>query len=132
MKLYTRTGEWIAIDGDVGRVGVVSQVATAIGEIIYVMFPGIGHNVSKGQLTASLESQDGVWSVHAPVSGRVLGINEQLRDIPSMIASNSEDQAWIFDIKLSKPKQTEKLLCYEDLLQLIEHSEADHGKGQPS
>lgn len=90
---------WVKIDNGVATMGINKESAAKVDEFMFVKMPEIGSEVVKGEVYVSLEAIK--WSGHleSPVSGKVIEVNEEVYDEPSLINSDSE-KAWICKIKL--------------------------------
>ncbi len=114
--LYTKTHQWIKLDGDVATVGISDFAQEQLGEIVYVELKwddGLTGTIVKavkysGDEPASdpiedisVESQKAVGDIYAPLSGEVVAVNEKLQDEPEKINSDPYGDGWLFKIKAS-------------------------------
>lgn len=123
--LYTRTHQWLKIDGSVVTVGLTDYAQEQLGEIVYVelswdeglkgktltavKYDSKGEPASDPISGVSVESQKAVGDVYAPISGEVVDVNESLKDAPENINSDPFGKGWLFKIKasaLDKEKST--------------------------
>src|SRR5687768_6470014 len=75
---YTKTHEWVRIDGDVATVGISDYAQSELGDIVYVDLPSVGRSLAVGDSFGSVESVKTVSDVYAPLSGEVIEVNESL------------------------------------------------------
>jgi len=68
---YTEDHEWIAVDGDVGTIGISAYAAKALGDVVFVELPELGTAFAKGDEAAVVESVKAASEVYAPISGEV-------------------------------------------------------------
>lgn len=106
---YAETHEWVKVEGDIAIVGITEHAAEQLGEIVFVELPEEGDTVSAGGDLANIESAKAVGEVHAPVSGEVVAVNEDLDDEPEKI-NEVPYEAFLFKIKMSDPSELDKLL----------------------
>ncbi|MDK2783740.1 MAG: glycine cleavage system protein [Thermococcaceae archaeon] len=96
---YTKDHEWAQVleDGTV-LVGITDYAQKELGDLAYVELPEVGKEVAKGDVLCELESVKAVSEVYAPISGKIIEVNEELEDAPEKI---NEDpyEAWIAKIK---------------------------------
>lgn len=116
---FTDTHEWITIDNDVGTVGITSYAQKELGEIVYVELPKLGSQIKAGEEVAVLESTKAAADIYCPVSGDIIMINEKVKEDPSLLHSSSENQGWLFKIRLTHPQEVESLLDRHHYQQLI-------------
>ena len=106
---YTREHEWIAVDGNIGTVGITDYAQNSLGDIVYVDAPKIGDTVTANNTFGSVESVKAVSDLYSPVSGKVVAVNEELKNSPDKI-NEAPHEAWIIKVELSNPAEVEKLL----------------------
>ena len=86
MSLYfTKDHEWIRVEGDTATVGISDHAQGQLGDLVYVELPGVGDDVEAGNAVAVVESVKAASDVYAPVSGKVIRVNEKLADSPETI-----------------------------------------------
>jgi glycine cleavage system H protein len=107
---YTESHEWISLKGNIGTVGITDYAQKELGEIVFVDLPKIGAKIKAGQEACVLESTKAAADVYAPVSGKVIEINESLRHNPSALNKSAEENGWLFRIEILEPSEWEKLL----------------------
>jgi glycine cleavage system H protein len=107
---YTEEHEWIAVDGDVGIVGITGFAAEKLGDIVFVDLPELGRKVTAGKDMAVVESVKAASDVYAPVSGEVTAVNAELSDAPEQVNADPEGEGWFVKLKLSDPGQLAKLM----------------------
>jgi len=119
MMRYTESHEWIQIKDNVGTVGITDYAQGELGEIVYIELPKVGQKVKAGQETCVLESTKAAADVYAPVSGKIVAINDELVKGPSSINRTAENVGWLFKIELSNPKEIDHLLTRAQYTALI-------------
>jgi glycine cleavage system H protein len=121
---YTKDHEWARISGKTVVVGVTSHAQEALGDVVYVELPKVGATLSAGQPFGVIESTKAVSELFAPVSGKVVKVNDALSDNPSTVNSDPYQGGWIVEVELSDTKQLDGLLdvgAYEKLLAETAH-----------
>jgi len=68
---YTKEHEWIAVDGNIGTVGITDYAQNSLGDIVYVDAPKVGDAVTANSTFGSVESVKAVSDLYSPVSGTV-------------------------------------------------------------
>ena len=106
---YTREHEWIAVEGNVGTIGITDYAQNSLGDIVYVDVPKIGDSVTANQTFGSVESVKAVSDLYSPVSGTVTAVNEALRTEPDKINATPHE-TWIIKVELSNPGEYDGLL----------------------
>lgn len=98
---YTESHEWISVEGKVGTVGVSNYAQKELGDIVYIELPQIGKSVKKGEEIVVLESTKAAADVYAPVSGKIVAVNDSLKDLPEKVNTSPEIDGWLFKIELA-------------------------------
>lgn len=121
---YTSEHEWIKIeDGDVAVIGITAFAQDALGDLVYVELPEVGRKVGKGDDFAVVESVKTAAEVYSPVSGEIVGVNDNLSNDPELI-KKSLDEGWIAKIKMDDPAEISALMDKEAYDKFVE--EQDH------
>ena len=71
-RRYTRSHEWIRVDGDVGTIGISDHAQKELGEIVFVELPDTGEIFDAGQEFGTIESVKAVSEIFLPVAGEIL------------------------------------------------------------
>ncbi|MDP6662055.1 MAG: glycine cleavage system protein GcvH [Candidatus Thalassarchaeaceae archaeon] len=107
---YTEEHEWIRRDGDEVVVGITDFAQEMLTAVVWVELPEVGTEPSAMEGFASLESVKSVSSIHAPVSGKVVAVNENLEDCPEKINEDPYGEGWICRIAVSQGAELDGLL----------------------
>lgn len=106
---YSRTHEYVTVDGNVGYIGISDYAQHALGNVVYVDMPEQGDDFEAGEEFGAVESVKAASDLFAPVSGAVIESNEQLIDNPRLINEDSMAN-WIVKIELTDPSQLDDLM----------------------
>jgi glycine cleavage system H protein len=118
-RRYTKSHEWIELDGSHGTVGITQYAQKELGEIVYAQLPTVGQSIHAGGEICVLESTKAAADVYCPVSGKITAVNESVASHPQLINQSPEAKAWLFRIELSNPKEASALLSKADYESLI-------------
>ena len=118
--MYTREHEWVRREDDGSvTIGVTDHAQSALGDLVYVELPEIGQELDTGGDMAVVESVKAASDVFAPISGKVVGVNEALGDDPEKINADPYGDGWIVKLRLGGEFDNGELLspgAYQDLL----------------
>jgi glycine cleavage system H protein len=120
MEYFTKEHEWMTIDGDVGTVGITRHAAEQLGDVVFVEVPEPGRVVKQGEQIAVVESVKAASDIYAPVSGTIVGGNEELVTTPATVNESPEGTGWFFKIRLTNKAELAGLMDragYEALLE---------------
>ena len=107
---FTEDHEWIALDGDVGTVGITKYAAEQLGDVVFVEVPDAGASFGKGDDMAVVESVKAASDVYAPVSGEITEGNGDLADAPETVNEDPEGKGWFCKIKIADKSELESLM----------------------
>ena len=82
---YTKEHEWVKIKDDIAVVGITDHAQAELTDIVFVELPEVGKEVKKGDELCVVESVKSVSEIYAPVSGKVVKVNDKLEDSPEII-----------------------------------------------
>lgn len=108
-RKYTKTHEWVKIEGNTAIVGITDYAQHALGDITYVECPQVGKNVAQGAQSAVVESVKAASDIYAPISGRVSAVNLELEKTPELINQDPYGKGWIYKLDAIAPAELEKL-----------------------
>ncbi|EFI83860.1 Glycine cleavage system H protein [Listeria grayi] len=117
--LYTEEHEWVKQETEGVRVGITDFAQDQLGDIVFVELPEVGATIEQGDSIGSIESVKTVSDFYAPVSGKIVEVNEALEDAPEMINSDPYNEGWILKIEELEESQLDELLnsdAYEETL----------------
>jgi len=101
---FAETHEWASIEGDgLVWVGISNHAQEALGDVMFFQAPKIGQQVKQGEAIAVIESVKAASDIHAPVSGEIVAINEEMDANPEVV--NTRPYAiWLFKIQPASPE----------------------------
>ncbi|MHB8879581.1 MAG: glycine cleavage system protein GcvH [Myxococcaceae bacterium] len=121
---YTKDHEWARKDAASVVVGVTFHAQEALGDVVYVELPKVGDTLTAGKPFGVIESTKAVSELFAPLSGKVIKVNDKLTDEPQTVNQDPYQAGWIVEVEPSDPKQYDALLdapSYEKLLRETAH-----------
>jgi glycine cleavage system H protein len=107
---YTKSHEWVRIEGDVATVGITDHAQSELTDIVFVDPAAQGKTVAAGGTVLVLESVKTVADVYAPGPGTVTEVNPELKAHPELVNQDPYGKGWIFRLRLSGPVAPETLL----------------------
>lgn len=108
---YTKNDEWLRIDGNEGTVGITDFAQEQLSDIVYAgLNVNIGDIVKKDEQIATIESVKAAADVYAPMSGRIILINDTLSDNPEILNNDPYGEGWLVKIEIANPDESGELL----------------------
>lgn len=117
---YSKEHEWVRQEGNRVRVGITHYAQQELGDVVFVDLPQEGSILHAGEAFAVVESVKAVSDIYAPVSGRVVEVNQELVDRPELINEDPYGAGWIAVLEMENPAELEELLDaagYRELIQ---------------
>ncbi len=113
-RLYSRSHEWVRVDGDVATIGITDHAQKELGEVVFVDLPEVGEIFDAGQEFGTIESVKAVSELFSPVTGEVLELNKNLGDEPGAINEDPHGEGWLMKVKVSSDDNLSHLLSSAD------------------
>jgi glycine cleavage system H protein len=110
---YTKEHEWIQVNGNTATVGITDHAQESLGDIVFVELPKVGTQLEAGKSFGTVESVKAVSELYAPVSGKVVEVNQALNQTPEDVNKDAH-KAWMIKMELSNSSQTNGLLSVDD------------------
>ncbi|MAD56430.1 MAG: glycine cleavage system protein H [Euryarchaeota archaeon] len=118
--IYTKEHEWIKVEGNEITVGITDYAQNALTDVVWVELPELGVSVKSMDSFANVESVKSVSEIYAPVSGKVIEINEDLEDVPETVNTAPYGEGWICRMSMDNPGELDALLDAAGYKSLIE------------
>jgi glycine cleavage system H protein len=115
-RKYLETHEWHQASGDTVTIGITQFAADELTDITFVQLPKVGSKVEANKRFGEIESVKASSDLYTGVSGTVTEVNTSLSDNPGLVNRDPYGQAWMIKVKMSDPKQLERLLPVDEYL----------------
>ncbi|MBU1998199.1 MAG: glycine cleavage system protein GcvH [Candidatus Omnitrophota bacterium] len=117
---YTKDHEWVKIEGPLTTIGITDHAQHSLGDITFVELPKMGASLKQSEQCATVESIKAASDIYAPLSGKVVKVNEALNSNPALINQDSYGQGWLAVIEIKDIEEKKKLLTDKDYTQYLE------------
>ena len=107
---YTKDHEWARQKGAKVLVGITDFAQDQLGDVVFVELPAVGDEVKKGESFGVVESTKAVSELFAPISGKVVEVNDPLVEAPESINEDPYEEGWMIAIEPSDPRELAALL----------------------
>jgi glycine cleavage system H protein len=98
---YTSDHEWVRRTGDdTVRVGITDYAQSALGDVVYTDLPAVGAEVEAGSEFGNVESTKSTSELYAPLTAKVVAVNEDLVDAPEQINAEPYGAGWLVDLQV--------------------------------
>lgn len=116
---YTDNHEWLKIDDNKATVGITDHAQSELTDIVFIELPQIGKIVKKGDELCVVESVKSVSEIYAPLSGKIIKVNDKLEDAPEIVNSSPYDDGWLVEIEIEDKTEIDKLLDSDSYKKII-------------
>ncbi|MEH6992962.1 glycine cleavage system protein GcvH [Neobacillus drentensis] len=116
---YSEEHEWVKLEGETVRVGITHFAQSELGDIVFVELPEVGDEVTADEPFGSVESVKTVSELYAPLSGKVVEVNEDLSDSPEFVNESPYEKAWMIVIEPSNSNELDNLMTAEQYEAMI-------------
>ncbi|RDY70885.1 MULTISPECIES: glycine cleavage system protein GcvH [Halobacillus] len=117
---YSEEHEWVKEEGEKVRVGITEFAQSELGDIVFVELPEVGDELEADEPFGSVESVKTVSELYAPLSGKVVEVNEDLEDSPEFVNESPYDKAWMVVVEPSNNSQINDLMTPEEYEAMID------------
>ncbi len=111
---YSEEHEWVKDENGKYRIGITHFAQSELGDIVFVELPQVGDEVKKDEPFGSVESVKTVSELYAPISGKVVEVNEELEDSPELVNESPFEGAWMVVVEASDESELDALMSAED------------------
>ena len=101
---------WARVEGTLARVGVSDYVQQSASDMVFFEPPAIGTQVSIFDEVGSLETTKTALDIISPVSGKVVGVNQEVVETPELINEDPYERGWAVELELADFDSDRELL----------------------
>ena len=116
---YAKSHEWVRVDGNVATLGITDHAQHELTDVVFVELPAKGRDLKAGEACAVVESVKTASDVYAPVSGKVIEINQSAAYHPALVNAEPYGKGWFCKIQLTQPSELNHLLSAADYAKQI-------------
>ena len=118
-KKFTKDHEWIEINDNIGTVGITNNAQEQLGDVVFFELPELNKKIKGGEQVGVVESVKAASELYSPVTGEIIGINEELKNNPGLVNSDPENKAWFMKIKLENTNELNELMDVKQYEEMI-------------
>jgi glycine cleavage system H protein len=107
---YTKEHEWVLVEGNIGTIGVTEYAQGELGDVVFVDIDPALSEIKKGDSIGTIEAVKTVSDIFAPYSGKVVEINQELKDSPEVVNSDPYGKGWMIKVEISNSSELNDLL----------------------
>jgi glycine cleavage system H protein len=116
---FTTEHEWLRTEADGSvTVGITPFAQEALGDVVFVQLPELAEFARHAEVSV-LESVKAASSIHMPIDGNVVEINDLLEESPERVNEDPLGAGWFFRFIPAQPAEVDALLdqhAYDTLI----------------
>ncbi len=107
---YSKEHEWARVDGNTAVVGITQFAAEQLGDVVYVDLPASGSDIEQFGKFGEIESVKTVSDLFSPIGGKVVEVNDTIKDSPEKVNEDTYGEGWLLKIEISDLAQLDALM----------------------
>jgi glycine cleavage system H protein len=107
---YTKDHEWVRVEGKKATIGITDHAQHELTDIVFVELPKLGKVLKAHEKLGVVESVKSASEIYAPVSGKVIEVNDTLQDSPEAVNKDPYGSGWVATVEVSDPNEVKSLL----------------------
>jgi glycine cleavage system H protein len=100
-RRYTRTHEWVTVDGKQATIGITDFAQAQLGDVVFLELPSAGRKLGARESFGVIESVKAASDLYSPVAGRITAVNEKLASTPELVNSDPYGEGWILKVEVT-------------------------------
>jgi glycine cleavage system H protein len=110
---------WVGVEGQHVYLGLTNFIQAELGTVISMELPDVGDMIEEGEVFAELESTSTVHELVAPITGKVLAVNPDLEERPSIINEDPYDAGWLVEVRLKDELELDSLMAMDEYYHFV-------------
>ncbi|GBC90320.1 MAG: glycine cleavage system protein GcvH [Fimbriimonadales bacterium] len=111
---YTKSDEWVRVEGDVATIGITDYAQSELGDIVFLELPEVGRYLQTEEAFGAVESVKAASDLYAPVEGEVIEVNTALQSALEQINQDPYGAGWMIKIRMKDPSQVNTLMTADE------------------
>ena len=111
---YAPTHEWVRLSGNIATVGISDHAQKEISDVVFVELPKPGRDVKQKESAMIVESVKAAFDIYAPISGKIVKVNDKLKENPELVNKSPYSDGWLFEIEVSNLQEMSTLMNEAD------------------
>jgi len=108
---YADSHEWVRLDEDnIATVGITDHAQELLGDLVFIELPTKGAKIAQGEEAGVVESVKAASDIYAPVSGKIIAVNDELVDSPELVNSDPYGDGWLYRVLLEDESELDDMM----------------------
>ena len=119
---YTKTHEWVAVQGNKIKVGVTEYAQKEISDVVFVELAKKGQPAVPGKPASIVESVKAAFDIYSPIVGTISDANQELEANPGLVNQDPYGKGWLFEVEASGAVDLKNLLSAQQYSEFVQSS----------
>ena len=117
---YSKEHEWARMEDGRVVIGITDHAQEELGDIVFTELPDVGTELAQNGTFGVVESVKAVSDLYSPVSGKVVEVNDALKEEPELVNSDPYGDGWMIIVEISDESELNDLLSANEYKAFIE------------
>lgn len=117
---YHKEHTWAEVMNGNAKIGITDFAQESLGDIVYIELPSVGDEIVAEESLGEVESTKAVSKIYAPLSGKVIAVNDEVVEAPETINEDMYEDGWLVEIEMSDAGEFDNLMTAEAYESFIE------------
>ncbi len=122
---YSTDHEWVKVEGKHAVIGITDYAQSELGDIVYIEMPEVGVEVAAEEEITEIESTKTTSPLLAPISGKIIEVNDELKESPQLINEDPYGKGWIAVMTIGSSDDMDALMSAKEYEEFIEEGEEE-------
>ena len=109
-RRYTKSHEWIRVEGNTAVVGITDFAQGELGDIVYVDINTVGQTLTRDAVFGTVEAVKTVSDLFLPISGKIMEVNPALNEKPETVNKDPYGEGWMVKMSVDNPAELNDLM----------------------
>lgn len=111
---YHKEHTWAEPLNGNAKIGITDFAQESLGDIVYIELPSVGDEVVADESLGEVESTKAVSKIYAPISGKVVAVNDNVVEAPETLNEDMYEEGWLIEIEVSDSGELENLMTADE------------------
>lgn len=117
---YSEEHEWLRPSSEYVTIGITDHAQSQMGDVVFIELPEVGDEITRGEAFGTVESTKAVSELFAPVTGKVVEINDTLVDAPETVNEDPYGDGWMLRVEPADPSDLDEMMDAEAYREHVE------------
>jgi glycine cleavage system H protein len=110
---------WVSVEEPHVYLGITNYLQQELGTMISIELPDVGDTIEAGEVFAEIESVATVHELIAPISGRVISVNQQIEERPAIVNDDPYSDGWLVEVRVNDTSALGSLMDMDEYYHFV-------------